>query len=238
MGIRRSPFRVVAEVSHRNALWKTTQQMSSIVPTVLATEPHEYREQVERASGLSSRIHIDLMDGAFAKPRSINPVQAWWPQHITATDIHLMVQRPAEHIETLVSLQPSLVILHAESDGDLASIIEHLQKFSIKVGLSLLSHSNPEQYTQLINKVDHILIFSGHLGHFGGTADLTQLHKIEAIKNINPVTEIGWDGGANESNVSELSVAGVDIINVGGAIQRADNPQTAYATLVAKLLTT
>lgn len=211
--------------------------MSVIVPTVTITtnDPHAYREQVERASSLAPRIHIDLMDGEFTDTKSINPVQVWWPEDTKAVDIHLMFKRPTEHLETLISLNPSLVILHAEAEGDLAAIIEHLHKFDIKVGISLLADTHVADHTDLIALVDHVLIFSGHLGHFGGNVDLSLLNKVAEIKAIKPDIEIGWDGGANETNVVQLSDGGIDVINVGGAIQRAEKPEDAYATLVATL---
>jgi ribulose-phosphate 3-epimerase len=79
-----------------------------------------------------------------------------------------------------------------------------------------------------------VLLFSGDLGHYGGHADLELLDKVARIKEINPKAEIGWDGGANESNVKQLADGGVDTITVGGAIQNSENPENTYATLVEK----
>lgn len=211
--------------------------MSTICPTVLASEPHAYREQIEKATSLSSRVQIDVMDGEFAPSKSINLIQVWWPEGTNA-DIHLMYVRPVEHLETLISLRPSLVIFHAEAEGDLVKALLHLQKLGIKAGVALLRETTVDSVRELIEIADHVLIFSGDLGHFGGQADLTQLEKVPVIKAINPTIEIGWDGGANESNARQLATGGVDVINVGSAIQRADDPQTAYDTLIAKLSTT
>lgn len=207
-----------------------------ICPTVTPTtpDPAEYREQIERIAPFSSRIQIDLMDGDFAPSKSLSPIQVWWPDGLVA-DIHMMFRRPLEHLETLVSLNPHMVIIHAEAEGDLKGMIEHLQKLGIRAGVCLLKPTTPESARDLIEIADHTLLFSGDLGYFGGTADLDVLKKITAIKAINPDVEIGWDGGANLDNVAQLQAGGVDVINVGGAIQQADDPQAAYATLVAKL---
>lgn len=210
--------------------------MSIICPTVLAGEPHAYRDQLERAARLADRIQIDLMDGDFAPSRSINPVQVWWSDGLTA-DIHLMFRRPSEHIETLVSLRPSMVIIHAEAEGDLLALMKHLQRLGIKAGVALLKPTEAREATPLIEIADHVLIFSGDLGHFGGHADLSVLSKVADIQAIHPGVEIGWDGGANADNVAELAAGGIDVINVGGAIQRADDPQSAYDTLVSKIQT-
>jgi len=206
--------------------------MSSICPTVTPTtlDPHEYREQIERVSGISPRLQLDFMDGQFASPASLNIAQAWWPEGVQI-DIHLMYQRPLEYIETLVSLKPSLIIVHAESDGDLLGMITHLQGLGIKAGIAILQPTTVESVKELIALSDHVLIFAGSLGTFGGHADLTQLKKVAEIRAINPRIEIGWDGGANETNVSQLATGGIDVINVGSAIQKNEHPLEAYQHL-------
>jgi ribulose-phosphate 3-epimerase len=211
--------------------------MNSIIcPTVTETEgnPHVYRTQIERLKPFASRIHIDLMDGDFAPTHSINPVQVWWPEGITA-DIHIMFRRPLEHTETLIALGPNMVIIHAEAEGDLIGMMRHLQKLGIQAGVSLLKDTTVESAKELIEVADHVLLFSGDLGHFGGHVDMKVLDKVPKVKAINADIEIGWDGGASVENVADLAEGGVDIINVGGAIQRASNPEEAYAKLVAKI---
>jgi 3-keto-L-gulonate-6-phosphate decarboxylase len=48
---------------------------------------------------------------------------------------------------------------------------------------------------------------------------------------LKPSLEIGWDGGVNTSNVQQFINGGVDVLNVGGFIQHAHNPQAAYLEL-------
>lgn len=210
--------------------------MAEICPSITETNanPHDYRAQIEKVQGFAKRIHIDLMDGEFAPSRSINPIQVWWPDGLTA-DIHIMFKRPLEHLETLISLKPNLVIIQAEAEGDLKGMMDHLQKLGIKAGVSLLKQTQPDEAEELIKTADHVLIFSGDLGYFGGQADLGLIEKIKRVKEINPNAEIGWDGGANESNVKQLADGGVDAITVGGAIQKSENPQNTYVKLIEKL---
>ena len=207
--------------------------MSQICPTVTptTTDPHEYRDQLERVVSLSDRLQLDFMDGEFASPRALNVAQAWWPEGKTI-DLHMMYRRPLEHIETLVSLHPSLVIIHAEAEGDLAGMMAHLQGLGIRAGVALLQDTSVESVKNLISLADHVLIFAGKLGSFGGSADLSLLSKVAEIRAFKPDIEIGWDGGANADNVRQLADGGIDVINAGGAIQKAENPIEAYQHLV------
>lgn len=207
--------------------------MSIICPTVTAFDAHDYRSQVERIAGFAPRIHIDLMDGEFAPTKSPELSQIWLPENIEC-DIHIMYKRPQDHLEQLKTLKPSMVIVQAESECDIPKFAAELQEAGIKTGISVLQSTKITDVSDLLQYVQHLLIFSGDLGHFGGHADLSLTAKISEAKATHPHLEIGWDGGINTDNCQELASAGVDVLNVGGAIQKAENPQEAYATMVSK----
>lgn len=204
--------------------------MAVICPTVTASEPHAYREQVERVAAFASRLHIDLMDGRFAPTHSPSLQQIWWPDGLLA-DIHLMYQQPMEHLDALLKLRPNLVIIHNEAEVHHMQFAALLQRAGIKAGLALLQDTPADYAFQIMHAFDHVMVFSGRLGYHGGTADLGLLDKVRQIRQHHPDAEIGWDGGINASNVRQLADAGVEVLNVGGYVQRAADPKTAYATL-------
>jgi len=98
-------------------------------------------------------------------------------------------------------------------------------------GLALLKPTVPRTVEELIKIADHVMIFSGELGRFGGTASLMQLEKIRLIKAINPSVEIGWDGGVAVDNAYSLVQGGVNVLNVGGVIQKSSDPRAIFSRL-------
>jgi len=208
--------------------------MSVIAPAVLAETPDDYKAQIERLHGFVERAHIDISDGEFAPSFTINAAQVWWPQEWTV-DIHAMVARPSEHLETLIALKPNMIIFHVEVQEDIVAILQHVKKFDIKAGVALLKSTVPSTVTDAIQVADHVMIFSGELGKYGGTASLMQLEKIRLVKNIRADVEIGWDGGVNVENAYSLAQGGVDVLNVGGTLAKAEDPQSVYATLVNEI---
>lgn len=204
--------------------------MAIICPTITAENPHIYREQLERATKLSKRIHFDIADGVLAPNVLIKPIQLYWDEDIIA-DVHVMYQKPAEQLATLIALKPQLIIFHVESDGDIASLCREVQSVGIKAGISLLQDTKVEDYVELIKLVDHVLIFSGNFGHFGGQADLSLLPRVELIKQANPGVEVAWDGGINKDNAKQLVEAGVEVLNVGGSIHLSSDPEMAFDEL-------
>ena len=208
--------------------------MSAIVPTITVETLDEYKAAVERLHPFAVRVHIDISDGEFAPTFLLNETQIWWPKEWTV-DIHAMVARPADHLQTLIGLKPNLVIFHVETGVNLAPIMEELRKNGIKGGVALQRPSVPLTVSGAIKAADHVLVFSGDLGHYGGTASLMQLEKVRLIKAINPAVEIGWDGGISIENAYTLTQGGVDVLNTGSAIAQAQDPATAYATLVKEI---
>ncbi len=178
----------------------------------------------------ASRIHVDYADGLFAPTLMVTPEQSWLPEGYEV-DLHVMFARPAEHMEQLISLRPNLVTLHAEAEGNIIGMMRELKAVGIRAGVALLQSSQPEVYANEIEEADHVLIFSGNLGYHGGVANIDMLAKVEPIKEINPLVELGWDGGINDKNASKLVQAGINVLNTGGFIHKADDPQAAYGIL-------
>ncbi len=208
--------------------------MSFIAPAILAENADQYKEKIEAMQGFATRIHIDLSDGEFAPTFTITDNELWWLPEMQA-DIHAMVARPSEHVQALVAKKPHMIIFHAEVQEDLSQIFQYVRQAGIKAGLALQRPTVPTEIRPLIEMADHVMIFSGDLGHHGGTASLMQLEKVRLIKAIRPTVEIGWDGGVTLENAFSLSQGGVDVLDVGGTIAKSADPAETYAKLVSEI---
>ncbi|MCE7936578.1 hypothetical protein DYH10_02210 [Candidatus Saccharibacteria bacterium CPR2] len=204
--------------------------MAEICPALLAKTTVEYNKLLLNVVNLTRRIQIDLSDGIFANHETINIEDTFWPSQILA-DLHLMYENPESIVDKAIAKHPHMVIVHAEAHGNLLNILKRLHKSTIKAGIALLPESDVKMYKELIENSDHVMIFGGFLGSYGGKADLSNLKKVEQIRKIHPDIEIGWDGGANDENAAEIFKNGVDVINVGGYIQKSPDPKSAYAIL-------
>lgn len=206
--------------------------MAIICPTITAENAHVYREQIERVEPFAERIHIDLMDGRFTPNQSLALEQVWWPKQIMA-DIHLMFEEPEAQLETLIELKPNMVIFHAESTKNVPELVDKLKLAGIKTGLALLPETTVASVEPILPLINQALIFSGNLGYQGGSSvNFDLLDKVEKIKQVNPqIEEIAWDGGVNADNVRQLIGGGIEVVNVGGFIHFAKNPEAAFLKL-------
>lgn len=208
--------------------------MAIIAPTILCETDEDYKATVERLHPFAQRVHIDLTDGQFAPTFTVGVNQIWWPQEWTV-DIHAMVSYPSQYVDALIQMHPGTVIFHAEASEDITPSLAKLKQAGIKAGVALLRPTVPSAVKAYIEAADHVLIFSGDLGHYGGTASLMQLEKVRLVRMIHPSVEVGWDGGANPDNCFSLGQGGVDVINAGGAINNAPDPAAAYKQMTEEI---
>lgn len=210
--------------------------MAIICPTVTAFDIHEYRTQIEIIAKFADRIHIDLMDGEFAPTKSPKLDKIWWPHELTA-DIHLMYQQPMDYLDQLIIMKPHLVVIHNEAEVHHMDFAAKLHQHGIKTGLGILKDTPIEWAEQIMHSFDQVLIFSGNLGHQGGSAvDFSLLEKVKYVQHHHPDAEIAWDGGVNLENSNQLAVAGIDVLNVGGYIAKAEDPAARYQALWNSLI--
>lgn len=199
----------------------------TICPTVMTDDPTIYSAQMEEIATYATRVHIDLGDGIFT--RKLTDVQeVWWPGGMRA-DLHVMFQEPFLHIAALKALSPQLVIVHAEADGDFMAFARELHRHGIEAGVSLLRETSVEAIIPALELIDHVLIFAGTLGQNTGSegVSLDVLKKAKQLRNLKPQLEIGWDGGANDTNARQLMEGGIDVINCGGYLH-GDDPSAAW----------
>lgn len=204
-----------------------------IVPAVLATGGDEFDQEILAAAKISNRVHIDVTDGQFAKQQTVNLAQIYWGDSDTA-DLHLMMDHVAEHQEQLISMRPDLVIIHFEAaDGTRAkrSLMADLQAAGIRAGIAVLQTTAVSEAEELIKAADHALVFTGHLGSYGGKMSKESLPKIAAIKDLKPDIEVSVDGGVNDKNAKRVVRAGADVLVTGSYTVGSDHPKRAYEKL-------
>lgn len=204
--------------------------MPIICPTVTAYDKKSYVEGLKKATELSRRIHIDISDGIFTDKKSVSLDDIYWPDG-WQVDLHLMVQKPMDIIDKIIKKRPHLVIIHNEAEVHHMHFSALLHQQNILTGLALLQETPVDYAYQIMHSFDHVLIFSGQLGHFGGVADLSLASKISQIINNYQGVEIGWDGGINDTNAESLVRSGVDVLDIGSYFQNAMDSHQAYDKL-------
>lgn len=206
--------------------------MASVAPTILAQDPEDYAERINRVKPFARRLHIDICDGVFIDTKTVGLTQVYDIDGVPF-DLHLMMNHPEGQIENIVALSPELVIVHYEADGDRDSLFKQLRQLDIKVGLAINPETTIEQVADTLQSLDHLLIFTGRLGHNGGEFRIDCLDKIAAARAINPNLEIGVDGGVNQETARKAIEAGANLLDCGSFIHDSPDPEIAYIAVEA-----
>ena len=181
--------------------------MAIIVPTITTDSSEVFQANLTKFGSFTKRIQLDVSDGSFAPSVTvpIPTIASMEKPEGVALDLHLM-----------------------------SAIFSQLVEAGIKPGIALIKTTFPGRVKSLIELCEHAMIFAGTLGSQGGTIDMMQTEKIPLLQAIKPGIELGWDGGANLSNVRALSHAGINVINVGSAITSAGDPSAMYQSLIVE----
>ncbi len=204
--------------------------VASVVPTILTDQPAEYAARLKRVQPFVTRIHIDITDGRFAPSQTIGLSRVYGFEG-AEIDLHLMMHHPEKQIETIISLNPALVIWHLEAEADHHQMLQELGRVAIKRGMAILPPTDPTALRPYLADLDHVLVFTGHLGFNGGEMQTDCLPKIKQVKALKAGIEVGVDGGVNFETAKLAVAAGADVLNSGGFIQTASSPKRTYEKL-------
>ena len=202
-----------------------------ISPTVLTDDPAEFTKLVGLYPTFAKRMQIDVSDGSFVPQMTISEASMTALPTGLLVDMHMMVARPSEHIQHILRLKPNLCIFHAEAVEDLLPFFEQLKSAGIKAGVALLQKTYPGLVEKYIQAADHVMLFAGALGKNGGEADMMQIEKVKLVRQMKPDIEVGWDGGVNMENVRALAHSNINILNVGTAIAKTEDPKASFEAL-------
>ncbi len=206
--------------------------MASVAPTINATSPEDYARRIDNVKSFATRLHIDVGDGVFTDVRTVGLSQVYDIDGVPF-DLHLMLSHPESQIENIVSLQPQLVIVHFEVQFDREAFFKQLRSMDIKVGLAINTETTIEQVRDILPTINHLVVFTGRLGHNGGEFRGDCLEKIAQARAINPDLEIAVDGGLNQETCRLAVEAGANLLDVGSFIHDAPDPEIAYIAVQA-----
>jgi len=189
------------------------------------------RELRKIESGGADLLHLDIMDGNFVPNISFGPRIVESIKNITSLplEVHLMVEKPENHIKSFINAGGDIIIVHYETSKHLDRLIQIINEANVKSGIALNPATTLSVIEYLINKIDLLLLMTVNPG-FGGQKFIPEMiTKIEKarkiIDNQKKSISLEVDGGTNLDNISEVIKAGAEIIVVGQIIFKSANPE-------------
>jgi ribulose-phosphate 3-epimerase len=168
-------------------------------------------------------VHIDVMDGAFVPEITYGQpvVRSLRPRSSLIFDVHLMVERPENQVDSFAEAGADWITFHAEAAVHGHRLTERIHSLGKKAGVAIVPSTPAAALAELLPFVDLVLVMTVNPG-FGGQKLIPRcVEKAAALTEIRRREGYGYkvsvDGGVDEKTAPLLIAAGVDILVSGSA---------------------
>jgi ribulose-phosphate 3-epimerase len=169
-------------------------------------------------------LHMDVMDGNFVPNLTFGPgyIKSLKSKVEIPMDVHLMINKPENSIDSYLELNPWVITIHYESTLFPFRLLDLIKKEGILSAIAINPATPVESIFDLLSEADMVLIMSVDPGFSGQSFIPASLKKIEKLKNFcikeNLDCHIQVDGGVNLDNISSIVKAGADILVAGSSV--------------------
>lgn len=215
--------------------------MTEIAPSILSADFTRLAEEIKAVEDGGARVlHVDVMDGHFVPNITIGlpVVKSIRKATSLIIDTHLMITEPGRYASAFVEAGADMVSVHVEADAHLHRTLGSIRDAGGKAGIAINPATPLNVLDEAIAFADFILLMSVNPG-FGGQkfipAMLNKLRRLREMIDVRGLpVQIEIDGGVDETNISEITAAGADIIVAGSAVFGRGEPAAAVRNLFEK----
>ncbi len=210
-----------------------------VAPSILASDFSRLGAQVAEVMDAGARvIHVDVMDGHFVPPITMGPLVASAIADQVhdaggAIDVHLMVDRPADHVEEFARAGADCITAHFEADPHIHRTLGHTRDAGCLAGVAINPGTPADAVRELDASADLVLCMSVNPGWGGQSFIEASPDKVRRIHEAAPTPVIEMDGGIEVDTVGSVAEAGATLFVAGTAVFGASDPGEAFQRIAA-----
>lgn len=201
-----------------------------VSPSILAADFNALDQEMKKVNDSSCEwVHLDVMDGKFVPNTTFDEklVKELRPISNKVFDVHLMIEKPVEHVMKYYEAGADYVTFHFEACEDIKEVLETLKKQNLKVGLSIKPATSVTVLDEFLPYLDLILVMSVEPGKGGQKFMDSCLDKIDYLvkkrseSNYSYLVEV--DGGINLDTAKLVKKVGCDAVVAGTYLFKNEN---------------
>ncbi|WP_169054342.1 ribulose phosphate epimerase [Nitratireductor sp. XY-223] len=220
-----------------NAMESLKERCRGISLGIFAGDPGNLRADAEAAASWGCDIlHFDVMDGVFVPQISGGPgfVKALTGNMIR--DVHLMVQRPADHVADFVAAGSDIVTVQAESEAPTDALrairaASESARRPVLAGLCLMPDTTLDDAGELLAMDPDLVLVAALDPRRKQPADIDRAcgRVAELRRRYGPDGPlIQLDGGVTADTIGEIAGVAPDLVVSGSAVMRTADPAAAF----------
>ena len=190
-----------------------------IAPSILSADLSKVNSEIKQVEKYSDLIHVDIMDGIFVPPTTVDSKFVSTIKTKIPLDVHLMVHEPSNsYIKGFIEAGAYSVTIHEEACKNPLEQISFIKKNRIKAAISIKPNTSLDKIIKYLDFVDMVLIMTVEPGRAGQKFIEPTMQKVSELRKLKPKLDIEVDGGINPYTARIALDAGANVFVAGSSI--------------------
>ena len=190
-----------------------------IAPSILSADKSKINNEIKEIEKYSDLIHVDIMDGIFVPPITIDSAFVKTFRTKVPLDVHLMVHEPSNsYIRRFIDAGASSITIHEEACKEPLNQIKFIKSNKIKAAISIKPNTSLDKIKRYLDVVDMVLVMTVEPGWAGQKFIEATMPKVAELRKLRPRLDIQVDGGINPYTARTAYDSGANVFVAGTSI--------------------
>jgi len=196
-----------------------------IAPSIIAADFTRLADQLAACQSAGADwIHLDVMDGHFVPNLTMGPfiVEACRRATKLPLDVHLMIEKPEQHLEAYARAGASTITVHVETCPHLHRTLGQIKSLGCRAGVTLNPGTPVSAIEPVLHLADLVLVLSVNPGFSGQDFLPETIGKVTGIRMkldaMGSSADLEVDGGMSAETLPLMQKAGANVFVSGAAV--------------------
>ncbi|MBI2541298.1 ribulose-phosphate 3-epimerase [Candidatus Woesearchaeota archaeon] len=190
-----------------------------IAPSILSADLSEVNKEIKEVEKYADLIHVDIMDGIFVPPTTVDAEFVKTIKTKVPLDAHLMVHEPSlSYLKSFIDAGAYSITIHEEACKNPAKQLEFIRRSKIKSAVSIKPKTPLEKIKKYLGMVDMVLVMTVEPGWAGQKFISEAMQKVRELRKLKPNLDIEVDGGINPYTARIAFDEGANVFVAGTSI--------------------